>query len=90
MSERLPPDPQGTAPEDPGGLGPEARQLNWVERYDVAQRASGILAPVLTALLAFFVGGIIVLITTGKNPTRRVALSNQAGAIGSPAAWAMR
>ncbi|HEU0336147.1 MAG TPA: ABC transporter permease [Gaiellaceae bacterium] len=68
MSERQPPNPQNTAPEDPGGLGPEARQLNWVERYDLAQRASGILAPVLTALLAFFVGGIIVLITTGKNP----------------------
>ena len=60
MSERLPPDPQGTAPEDPGGLGPETRQLNWVERYDVAQRASGILAPVLTALLAFFVGWDLV------------------------------
>jgi simple sugar transport system permease protein len=68
MSERQAPDPQGSAPGDPGGLGPEARQLNWLERWDVAQRASGILAPVLTALLAFFVGGIIVLITTGKNP----------------------
>jgi simple sugar transport system permease protein len=39
-----------------------------MERWDVAQRASGVLAPILTALLAFFVGGIIVLITTGKNP----------------------
>jgi simple sugar transport system permease protein len=65
---RVPPDPLSTAPEDPGGLGPEARQLNWMERWDVAQKSAGILAPVLTALLAFFVGGIIVLITTGKNP----------------------
>jgi simple sugar transport system permease protein len=39
-----------------------------MERWDVAQKSAGILAPVLTALLAFFVGGIIVLITTGKNP----------------------
>jgi simple sugar transport system permease protein len=68
VSERQPPEPQSTAPGDPGGLGPEARQLNWMERWDVAQRASGVLAPILTALLAFFVGGIIVLITTGKNP----------------------
>ena len=29
-------------------------------RYDVAQKAGGLLAPVLTALLAFFVGGLVV------------------------------
>lgn len=53
--------------EDPSGLGPEVRQ-SWVERYAVAQKAEGVLAPVLTAVLAFFAGGIVVLITTGKNP----------------------
>ena len=63
-----PPDPQSTAPSDPGGLGPEARRQSWIERYDLAQRSAGIAAPVLTALLAFLVGGIVVLITTGKNP----------------------
>jgi ABC-type uncharacterized transport system permease subunit len=58
-----------TAPpgEDPSGLGPEVRQ-SWVERYAVAQKTEGILAPVLTAVLAFLAGGIVVLITTGKNP----------------------
>ncbi len=52
---------------DPSGLGPEVHQT-WVERYAVAQKAEGVLAPVLTAVLAFLAGGIVVLITTGKNP----------------------
>ncbi len=61
MSEQqAPPD------EDPSGLG-EVRQP-FLVRYAVAQKAEGVLAPVLTALLAFFAGGIVVLITTGKNP----------------------
>jgi simple sugar transport system permease protein len=38
------------------------------ERYALAQKAEGIIAPVLTALLAFIVGGLVVLVTTGKNP----------------------
>ena len=52
---------------DPSGLGPEVRP-SFVERYAVAQRAEGVLAPILTTLLAFFVGGLVVLVTTGKNP----------------------
>jgi len=32
------------------------------------QRAGGILTPLLTALLAFFVGGLVVFVTTHKNP----------------------
>jgi simple sugar transport system permease protein len=59
--------PVEPAPSDPGGLGPETR-LTLLERYRFAQKAEGILAPVLTALLAFFVGGLVVLATTGKNP----------------------
>jgi general nucleoside transport system permease protein len=59
---------QATPPaDDTSGLGPEVRQP-LVERYQIAQRAEGILAPVLTALLAFLAGGIVVLVTTGKNP----------------------
>ena len=54
-------------PADPSGLGPVA-QPSIVERYAIAQKAEGILAPILTAILAFFVGGLVVLITTGKNP----------------------
>ena len=55
------------APPDPSGLGPEVKQ-SVLGRYDVAQKAGGLLAPVLTALLAFFVGGLVVLVTTGSNP----------------------
>ena len=52
---------------DPSGLGPEL-QTPFVERYGLAQRAEGILAPLLTTVLAFLVGGLVVIITTGKNP----------------------
>ena len=61
MSQAIPP------AGDPSGLGPEVRQT-LVERYAFAQKAEGILAPVLTVLLAFLAGGIVVLVTTGKNP----------------------
>jgi ABC-type uncharacterized transport system permease subunit len=54
-------------PADPSGLGPEVRQ-SLMGRYDLAQKAGGLLAPVLTAVLAFFVGGLVVFATTGKNP----------------------
>jgi simple sugar transport system permease protein len=37
-------------------------------RFAVYQRAGGIITPLLTALVAFFVGGLVVLFTTGKNP----------------------
>jgi general nucleoside transport system permease protein len=60
--------PQAPPPEDPSGLGPEVRQPSLGERYDLAQRAGGLLAPVLTVVMAFFVGGLVVLVTTGKNP----------------------
>jgi ABC-type uncharacterized transport system permease subunit len=64
-----PTDPLETLPEDSGGLGPESRpQLSLAERYGIAQRAAGILAPVLTALLAFLIGGVVIVITTGKSP----------------------
>ena len=58
--------PEGGA-ADPSGMGPEVKQ-SILGRYDVAQKAGGLLAPVLTALLAFFVGGLVVLVTTGSNP----------------------
>jgi general nucleoside transport system permease protein len=37
-------------------------------RLALAQRAGGILTPLLTAALAFFIGGLVVLFVTGKNP----------------------
>ena len=64
MSEQGPVD---GAPVDPSGLGPEVRQ-SILGKYDLAQKAGGVIAPVLTALLAFFVGGLVVFATTGKNP----------------------
>jgi general nucleoside transport system permease protein len=60
-------EPLDQVPSDPGGFGPETR-LTFADRYQVAAKAEGILAPVLTAVLAFFVGGLVVLVTTGKNP----------------------
>jgi len=60
----------GAAPPpgvDPSGLGPEVRP-SLIERYGLAQRAEGFVAPLLTTVLAFFVGGLVVLVTTGKNP----------------------
>jgi len=62
--DELPPSP--TPPPDPSGL-PEVKQ-SVLGRYQVAQKAGGLIAPVLTAVLAFFVGGLVVLITTGSNP----------------------
>ena len=52
---------------DPPAPEPQAHR-SLLERYAVAQKAEGVLAPLLTALLAFFVGGLVVLVTTGKNP----------------------
>jgi simple sugar transport system permease protein len=46
---------------------PEMKQ-SLLGRYDLAQKAGGLLAPVLTAVLAFLVGGLVVFVTTGKNP----------------------
>ena len=37
-----------------------------VERYGLLQRAGGILVPILTVVLAFLVGGIVILLTTGS------------------------
>ncbi len=52
---------------EPPSPAPE-RRLTLIERYALAQKAEGVLAPVLTAVLAFLAGGVIVLVTTGKNP----------------------
>jgi general nucleoside transport system permease protein len=37
-------------------------------RFAVYQRLGGVVTPLLTALLAFFIGGLVVLVTTHKNP----------------------
>jgi simple sugar transport system permease protein len=48
-------------PPDEGGE-------SFASRIALAQRAGGAVAPLLTVLLAFVMGGVVVLITTGKNP----------------------
>ena len=47
---------------------PEAAPPSVAARFALYQRAGGIITPLLTALFAFFVGGLVVLVTTGKNP----------------------
>ena len=41
---------------------------SFAARLALWQRAGGIVVPLLTTLLAFFLGGLVVLITSGKNP----------------------
>jgi general nucleoside transport system permease protein len=56
---------EGTAPPhgEPGGYAPSV-----AERFASYQRVGGIVTPLVTTVLAFFVGGLVVLVTTGKNP----------------------
>ncbi len=50
-------------PDEPSGA-PEAPTL--LERYRVLQKAEGLVAPVITVLLAFLISGVVVLLTTGN------------------------
>jgi general nucleoside transport system permease protein len=61
----LPPEGGGT-PEGAEKVG--EKQPSLAERYAIAQKASGLAVPLLTTVLAFVIGGLVVLITTGKNP----------------------
>jgi general nucleoside transport system permease protein len=38
------------------------------ERFAIWQRAGGVITPIVTAFVAFLIGGLVVLVTTGKNP----------------------
>ena len=51
--------PQPDAPPEPAPPGA-------AERYGMLHRAGGLAAPLLTALLAFFIGGLVVVLTTGS------------------------
>ena len=48
----------------PEGPDPEIESV--VERYWLLQKAGGLVAPLLTVLLAFFISGLVVLVTTGS------------------------
>ncbi|HZR91377.1 MAG TPA: ABC transporter permease [Gaiellaceae bacterium] len=59
MSERLPPTEGRPEPELPLGL---------AARLELWQRAGGVVTPLLTTIFAFFMGGLVVLVISGKNP----------------------
>jgi simple sugar transport system permease protein len=52
----------------PPGASPEAGPPSVAERLAFYQRAGGIVAPLMTALLAFIIGGLVIFATTKKNP----------------------
>jgi ABC-type uncharacterized transport system permease subunit len=56
-------EPQAPPPPELPETGP-----GLAARFELYQRTGGVITPLLTALFAFFVGGLVVLVTTGKNP----------------------
>ena len=63
----------GIPPVQPYGQ-PEGKlpdpEESFSARLALAQRAGGLVAPLLTVVIAFVMGGLVVLITTGKNPLK--------------------
>ncbi len=59
MTERATPPPAASSPETTPSV---------AARLAFYQRAGGIVTPLLTALVAFIIGGLVILVTTGKNP----------------------
>jgi ABC-type uncharacterized transport system permease subunit len=63
---------QGGPPEDGEKVEQERKGGDYAPSVAASlalwQRAGGVLVPVLTTLLAFLIGGLVVLVTTGKNP----------------------
>ncbi len=60
--------PGGAQPYGQPDGTPDAPQESFAARLALAQRAGGVVAPLLTVLIAFVMGGLVVLVTTGKNP----------------------
>jgi simple sugar transport system permease protein len=66
MSEGpAPPEGSGKVESPPPGGDPAP---SVALRLAVAQKAGGLAVPLLTTILAFLIGGLVVLATTGKNP----------------------
>jgi ABC-type uncharacterized transport system permease subunit len=61
--------PQGAPQNEPLGERPDAYAPSVAERLAFYQRAGGIITPLITVLLAFFAGGMVVL-ATGHNPLK--------------------
>src|SRR3989442_12446621 len=60
MSEPLAPEPEDIA---------EAPPMTVAARFDLMQRAGGILVPVITGLVAFLIGGVVIA-ATGHDPVQ--------------------
>jgi simple sugar transport system permease protein len=59
LTERATPPPPASSPETTPSV---------AARLAFYQRAGGIVTPLLTAVVAFIIGGLVILVTTGKNP----------------------
>ena len=75
MNERGEPETPSDAETPPGTDVPGERAggdyaPSVAQRLAFFQRAGGVATPFVTAIFAFFVGGLVVLVTTGKNPLR--------------------
>jgi simple sugar transport system permease protein len=72
VSEQQPPPPElppdAPDPDEPSIEADPEAQASLAARWDLYQRTGGVITPLLTAIFAFFVAGLVVLITTGKNP----------------------
>ena len=65
MTEGAPPEGGGKV-ENPRKGGDYAPSV--AARLALAQKAGGLVVPLMTTVLAFLIGGLVVLVTTGKNP----------------------
>src|SRR5262249_20423180 len=57
-----------TTPGSPEQPGDDIPPKTFAARISLAHRAGGVVTPVLTTLVAFLIGGLVVLVFSGKNP----------------------
>ena len=62
------PSPVGPAPDLRNEPPQSGDSESFATRLAIAQKAGGLVVPLLTTVLAFLIGGLVVLATTGKNP----------------------
>jgi len=72
MSEIEPPAGDEVIDDEPEVLEDESAAERYAPsvaaRFEMYQRAGGVITPIITALIAFLIGGLVVLATTGKDP----------------------
>ena len=62
------PSPLGPAPDLRKEPPQSGDSESFATRLAIAQKAGGLVVPLMTTVLAFLIGGLVVLATTGKNP----------------------